>query len=91
MSKVPTWGYNADGSKLFELAPGEALPPGFVDSPVKVETVVVEPVEEPDASDELAMLKAKAAELGLALKGKHTVERLRKAIAAVEDDGDHDE
>lgn len=35
---TPTWGYRAtDGTaELFHLAPGEALPAGYVDSPAKV-------------------------------------------------------
>jgi hypothetical protein len=34
--KIPTWGYSADGAKLFNLAEGENLPPGWHDSPAKV-------------------------------------------------------
>lgn len=33
---VPTWGYAADGAKLFQLEEGEELPAGFVDSPAKL-------------------------------------------------------
>ena len=37
---VPTWGYDAKtgDAKLFELAPGAALPKGYVDSPDKANT-----------------------------------------------------
>jgi hypothetical protein len=34
---VPTWGYRGDEARIFELAPGESLPEGWVDSPAKAE------------------------------------------------------
>ena len=35
--KVPTWGYHADGrAEIFRLAPGEALPDGWTDSPAAI-------------------------------------------------------
>ena len=34
--KVPTWGYGADGPKLFYLDPGAGLPAGYEDNPDKV-------------------------------------------------------
>lgn len=37
---IRTWGYSASGAKVFELAPGEALPSGWVDNPGKVSAAV---------------------------------------------------
>jgi hypothetical protein len=34
--KIATWGYSKDGPKLFQLAKGDKLPFGYVDSPAKV-------------------------------------------------------
>lgn len=34
--RVPTWGYNDDGGKIFDLAEGQKLPAGYVDTPAKV-------------------------------------------------------
>lgn len=41
--KIPTWGYKGSESKLFELAPGEALPAGWADSPVAAPVAAPEP------------------------------------------------
>ena len=92
--KVPTWGYSAEGARLFDLAPGEGLPPGWSDSPAKVESETAAPEpnsvsDKPNSAtdaDELGILKAKAAELGIVLRGRLSVERLKAAIAAVDGD-----
>jgi hypothetical protein len=55
--KTPTWGYGADGAKLFHLAAGEGLPAGYEDSPTKVAKAEAPPVvmTEPEAADEPAV------------------------------------
>ena len=36
-AKIPTWGYHAtEAAKVFDLAPNEALPNGWHDTPAKV-------------------------------------------------------
>lgn len=40
---VPTWGYSAEGSRIFSLEEGESLPEGWVDSPAKVEAAKAAP------------------------------------------------
>jgi hypothetical protein len=32
MTKLPTWGYRSGKARVFELAPGEALPKGWADT-----------------------------------------------------------
>lgn len=36
-TKLPTWGYHrTEAAKVFDLAPGEALPNGWYDSPARI-------------------------------------------------------
>lgn len=49
---IPTWGYSKDGDQIFELAPGEALPEGFVDHPAKVKGLAAERQYRADAKKE---------------------------------------
>lgn len=35
-TKTPKWGYSKKGDKIFDLAPGEALPDGYFAHPAQV-------------------------------------------------------
>lgn len=65
--KIPTWGYRPGKARIFELAPGEKLPPGWSDTmpkgehPHEIESAptkgapvrneIVDPLEIPPAFD----------------------------------------
>lgn len=105
MQKIPTFGYKAGAEPtIFDLAPGEPLPDGWVDSPAlsgKLAGATPPPIPShglDEATDglppvdpnlELEELRAQARSLGIEVASNWGTRKLRRMIEAAKSNDDN--